>query len=464
MAVPSVDLHIRHGHVAIAYSNLNGAHKQNSNAEQQHILYDGLICQIYIMSIELTPEQSGAARRLVHNVLRCRKIQLFIGPGGSGKSTVMGQVVSELKTHGYETMFTTTSHSALGSCPGRGMVLAKLLYELKRKGTGKTMIEKHLDRFKRSNRRVLIFDEAFLETDKRLAELILALAGDTNVFCGGTKLILVGDPSQGKPIGGRPITSHPDVSAAILTELTTGTQRMTPDWAQDVSSFAREITLADASLVRFYRDEPPPGVLILTATRRDAIDITQRLAGRDAITITPLVPCNDDDEAAPQATSDAAKAMEPFILGGIGSSSRCRLVYNVSTVDRSRTTPGGFGLNNNALVRFAGLVDAKDGCDIPLEPGSSFVLTPTSRFVIRVEGELNPVVLRPHYVDGILVCPLRAGNVKTVHAAQGQTIKEGVHLYARGAVRQSLYVTAAGRVPSGAHFSVSRSVTRISPD
>lgn len=409
---------------------------------------------------ELTAEQLDACDRLFVLAQRSRALQVLEGPGGSGKSTVTGELATRLCAEGWPTLFTTNSHSALGACPGTGLVLASLMFECRRgRHPRKTPLQRTVARWFDSPRRVLVLDEAFQLTAERLLELFSALAGRSRVERGGTRVILVGDPGQMKPIGGKPITSLPDVSCANWTRLTSGTMRMTAGWAREVQSFSDNVMFADASLAQFRRRDVPADTMIITPTRRESLDATRLLAGPAAITILPVVP---DEEELEMVTSEERKACEPFIFDPRAANGPARLVYNVRTADGERSTPGGFGLNNNARVQFVGIVDKNDEL-VEMEPGSSVQMTKDMRFCVLVEGESARVVLAPLVVSGILVAPLRWWGVKTVHAAQGETL-DSVHLYANGPVKQSVYVTAAGRVRCETCFSVSQTVTRVAPD
>tara|TARA_B110000858_G_scaffold196399_1_gene255110 strand:- start:2624 stop:3871 length:1248 start_codon:yes stop_codon:yes gene_type:complete len=408
---------------------------------------------------ELTVEQQTARDAVVSRALGTRDLQVLTGPGGSGKSFVMSAVADRLKVEGWCTLFATMSHSALASCPLQQprLVLAKLIVQCGWKGhPNKTPAERKIAQWFRSTRRVLVVDEAFQLRADYIQKLFSALQGYSSVVRGGVRVILVGDPGQMKPIGGEPITKHPDVARAKWTRLTSGTMRMTADWAQDVASFDQNALFADASLGRHRRQFPRPGAMIITPTRKDAIDATRRyLAGPQAVTILPTVP--ESGEGTDPPTSEVRKASEPFICD---PEQAARLVYNVRDADGARTTPSGFGLNNNSRVRFAGLVD-KDGDHIAIAPGATVRLTKEMRVRIRVEGEDEPIQLAPVVVDDIVAVPLRPYGVKTVHAAQGETIDGGVFLHATGPVKQSVYVTAAGRVRCAEKFSVSPEVTSV---
>lgn len=409
------------------------------------------------MSVDLTKEQSDACDRLVTLARRSRGVQVFEGPGGSGKSTVMGVVASKLNADGWRTIFTANAHAALGSCPGPGLVLSKLMAECRySRHPRKTPLERTVARWFESPRRVLVVDEAFQLTSTRLSDLFSALSGRSSVARGGTRVILVGDPGQTKPIGGNPITAHADVVRAQWTRLTSGTMRMTSSWARDVGSFSSDFMLADASLVQFRRTSPPDDAMIVCPTRKEVIEITRALAGPTAVTILPFIPDRDDQTLA---SPEERKAAEPFICN---PGETARLVYNVRTSDGARVTASGFGLNNNAKVQFVGIVD-KNGTFVELSAGSAVQMTKQMRVCVRVAGETEDIHLAPHFVDEILVVPLRAWRFKTIIATQGETL-DAVHLYAQGKVRASDYVTAAGRVRCAEAFSVARSVTGIKPD
>lgn len=412
--------------------------------------------------MSLSPEQQTASDRLVRGVTTSRKLWVLTGPGGSGKSYVMADVAKRLAARengGWRTMFATLSHSALKACPiGHArLVLASLCIRCAWKNhSQKTLDDQRVARWFRSTRRVLVIDEAFQLTKEFLEKVFRALQGASSVLRGGVRVILVGDPEQTKPVGGKPITSHPDVRVAEYTYLTSGTMRMKPEWAREVSSFVNSAVFADASLARHRHAAPPDEFMIVTSTRADSLAATRRfLSGPGSLTILPIVP--ETDEAL---GPEARKAAEPFICDP-GKPSR--LVYNVRTEFGSRTTDAGFALNNGAQVWFSGIVDT-NGDAVFVEPGTEFQLTKKHRIRIRVAGEETATILAPFVSAEITVVPLRPWWVKTICAAQGETIDGGVFLYADGPVRQSDYSTAAGRVRSGDKFMVAPSVTRVELD
>ena len=400
---------------------------------------------------------------LTAGVMRVRgTIFGLCGPGGSGKSFVMRAVADAVEAEGWNVLFATMSHSALRSCPEEfpRLVLASLCVRCGwRNHSKKTPAERKVAQWFTSTRRILVIDEAFQLTAAYLAKVFSALQGYSSVVRGGVRVILVGDPGQTKPVGGKPITAHPEVQRAKWSKLTSGTMRMTKDWACDVNSFGQNVLFADASLKQYKRSSPPPGVMIITPTRQASIDATTKyLLGSDAFTVLPMIP--DPEREGEVPSLETRKASEPFLCEPGNPS---RLVYNVRTIDGSRTTPGGFELNNNSMVWFSGIVDKNGDC-IALERGMEFRLTSKHFVRIRVQGESSPIVLAPFKSEDIIVVPLRPWRVKTVHAAQGETIKDGVFLYADGSVQQSVYVTAAGRVPSSDKFFVADSVTRVESD
>jgi hypothetical protein len=409
----------------------------------------------------LTDEQQAAADFLVKGAMCDREhIQVFTGPGGAGKSFVMQSFAESANERGgWVTMFATLSHSALKSCPSdhAGLVLAALCIRCRWKNhSKKSPADRMVARWFASRRRVLVIDEAFQLTAEYLETVFAKLQGASAVRRGGVRVILVGDPGQTKPIGGKPITSHPDVQAARWAYLTSGTMRMTPEWAREVRAFGENIVLADASLLRHRCARPPDGTMIVTPTRSDSLSATKLfLAGSGSFTVLPIIPETDEDGGL-----EARKASEPFICE---PGQPARLVYNVRTAEGSRTTPGGVALNNGTEVWFSGLVE-KDGTKVPLEPGSEVQLTTKHRVQIHVRGEPDAITLAPYVSAGITVVPTRPFFVKTICAAQGETIDGGVYLYTDGPVRQSDYTTAAGRVRSGDKFFVAPSVTRVEPD
>ena len=414
----------------------------------------------------LTLEQQLVADRLVKGAMTNRdRIQVLQGTGGSGKSFVMRDVAERLEREHWNVLFTTLSHSALKACPPQfpGLVVAALCGRCSGKfHPRKTAEERKVANWFGSSCRVLVIDEAFLLTSSMLEKLFAKLQAGTSVRRGGVRVILVGDPGQCRPIGGKPITAHPDFQRALVSTLTSGTMRMTPEWAREVHAFGENVGLADASLCRHRADVPPEGAMILTPTRADALAATRvHLCDGASFSILPIIPKEDDETGATENPSERKKAEEPLVCT---PGQPMRLVFNVRTESGSRVTDGGTALNNGTQVWFAGIVD-KDGDTVFVSPGTDFQLQKSHRIKIDVTGESESTILAPFVSAGVTVVPLRAWWVKTICAAQGETIDGGgVYLYADGPVRQSNYCTAAGRVRSGDKFFVSPSVTRVEPD
>ena len=414
----------------------------------------------------LTPEQQSVADRLVKGAMTNRdRIQVLQGTGGSGKSFVMRDVAERLEMKHWRVLFTTLSHSALKACPPQfpGLVVAALCGRCSRRFHPRNTAEaRKVANWFGSSRRILVIDEAFLLTSSMLGKLFAKLQAGTSVLRGGVRVILVGDPGQCKPIGGKPITAHPDFQRALVSTLTSGTMRMTPEWAREVHAFGENVGLADASLCRHRADVPPEGAMILTQTRADALAATRAfLCDGASFSILPIIPKEDDETGATENPSERKKAEEPLVCT---PGQPVRLVFNVRTESGSRVTDGGTALNNGTQVWFSGIVD-KDGDTVVVSPGTDFQLQKSHRIKIDVTGESESTILAPFVSAGVTVVPLRAWWVKTICAAQGETIDGGgVYLYADGPVRQSNYCTAAGRVRSGDKFSVSPSVTRVEPD
>jgi hypothetical protein len=415
----------------------------------------------------LTSEQQSVADRLVKGAITNRdRVQVLRGTGGSGKSFVTKEVAVRLEKMHWRTLFTTLSHSALKACPSEypGLVVAALCGRCKRLvHSRKTVEERKVANWFGSARRILVIDEAFLLTSAMLENLFSKLQAGTSVPRGGVRVILVGDPGQCKPIGGKPITAHPDFQRALVSTLTSGTMRMTPAWAREVHAFGENVGLADASLFRHRAEVPPEGAMILTQTRADALAATRAFLCNDAsFTVLPIIPKEDDELGASEENpSERKKAAEPLMCT---PGQPMRLVFNVRTESGSRVTDGGTALNNGTQVWFAGIVD-KDGDTVFVSPGTDFQLQKSHRIKIGVTGESESTILAPFVSAGVTVAPLRAWWVKTICAAQGETIDGGgVYLYADGPVRQSNYCTAAGRVRSADKFFVSPSVARVEPD
>lgn len=390
---------------------------------------------------------------------------LLIGQPGTGKSKVTTVILDALIAHGFSVLVVALTNLATEGYEVPTANFEQVMFALRsKKRDGSSSVGRFLWALKKGKPTCLVIDEVFMISAQQLAELDGLLCkfrvGKTDsvvkpLFGGASKVLLLGDKGQLKPINGNLADEWPRIADFSVYELIKNFRQrdsMFTDMIASTSNFIQDPTSAScpppeflAYCRRAQKCVPPADALVCGWRRKD---VNQKPAEPDPNIIT-LKPSKLSKTATLRDQEESALKLGSFV----------RLKTNAKLFETdSQRTPNGKLVCNGSTVQFidcetvvGGVCEMSEDTCIVVKAGDEIVTLQPRGPYPKTMGQKPP--------PGFIV-PIQ-GMETTTMAIQGTTVDGHLHFTASEPLRVPAehVLLAVGRVTKPENFSMSPNVT-----